>query len=114
MTTTEQLEHQSSLQEQLPTMKEKMMGTASFEQFQAAVYSKVGDAYYFTTYLNRTLCSSALACWLLHNMFWLATAGGLCTSVMPECSASNSLLPALPHILSLWPIAASPATGLLL
>jgi hypothetical protein len=33
--------HQGHLQAAEPTMKQKMMATASFEQFQAAVYAKV-------------------------------------------------------------------------
>ncbi|WIA33503.1 hypothetical protein OEZ86_006629 [Tetradesmus obliquus] len=40
ITTSQETEVQKRLRVNVPTMKEKMMGTASFEQFQAAVYAK--------------------------------------------------------------------------
>lgn len=44
ITTSQETEVQKRLRVNVPTMKEKMMGTDSFEQFQAAVYSKVSPA----------------------------------------------------------------------
>jgi hypothetical protein len=41
ITATQEVKPQTRVQEDVPTMKEKMMATASFEQFQAAVHAKV-------------------------------------------------------------------------